>query len=112
MLKSIMFVFGAAGAANAICASPLMSTKGADTILLRKYGNGLSESGAPFTNYEHGLVWRTLALVNGASQNTSYTDYIKASADNIVTAEGNLLDYNLTYYTLDDVRVGESLITL
>lgn len=95
----------------AVCTSPLMSVKGANTIILRDYANGL-KSGAAFITYEHGVAWRALEMVYNVTQNASYFNHIQKSVNNLVTAAGGLNDYNLTYYTLDDIRIGETLIYL
>lgn len=93
------------------CTTPRLSVRGADTIVLRDYANGL-KSGEPFITYEHGVAWKALEMVYNATSNEDYVTHITTSVDNIVTAEGGLNDYNLTYYTLDDVRIGETLIYL
>lgn len=95
----------------AVCPSPLMSIQGANTFLARDYANALSD-GQPFITYEHGVAWRALEMVYNATQNMSYFEHIRSSVDNIVTQNGSLEDYNLTYYTLDDIRIGETLVYL
>jgi rhamnogalacturonyl hydrolase YesR len=99
----------AATASAAVCPSPLMSVQGANTIVLRDYANGL-KSGAPFVTYEHGVAWRALEMVYNVTQNASYVNHIQKSIDNLVTSSGGLNDYDLDYYTLDDIRIGETLI--
>lgn len=93
------------------CSSPRLSVQGADTILLRNYASGL-RNGAPYVNYEHGVGWRALEMVYNTTSNTKYLDHIKTGANQVVTADGGLNDYDLGYYTLDDIRIGESLIYL
>jgi len=93
------------------CSTPRLSVQGADTILLRNYASGL-RNGAPYVNYEHGVGWRALEMVYNNTGEAKYLDHIKTGADQVVTADGGLNDYDLDYYTLDDVRIGESLIYL
>ncbi|CAG8957011.1 hypothetical protein HYFRA_00012491 [Hymenoscyphus fraxineus] len=112
MQTTIIFLLAAATVnAASQCTSPRLSVQGADTIVLRDYANGLRD-GAPFITYEHGVAWRALEMVYNATRDEAYVDHITKGVDNIVTEEGGLLDYNLTYYTLDDVRIGETLIYL
>jgi rhamnogalacturonyl hydrolase YesR len=112
MMKRFIFVLGAVVTVNAaVCTTPPMSVQGADTFLLRDYAQALKD-GAPFITYEHGVAWRALEMVYNATQNASYVDHIISGVNNIVTADGALLDYNLTYYTLDDIRIGETFIYL
>jgi len=112
-MHRLMSILGAVATASAaaVCPSPRMSVKGADTILLRDYAQGL-KNGAAFVTYEHGVAWRALEMVYNATQNASYTDHITSGVDNLVTSSGGLNDYDLTYYTLDDIRIGETLIYL
>jgi rhamnogalacturonyl hydrolase YesR len=109
----LLYILSAAAVVTSalVCSNPSFSVRGAETILLRNYASGLKD-GKPFTNYEHGVGWRALEMVFNATGDVRYKDHIKSGADNIVTSEGDILDYDLTYYTLDDVRVGESLIYL
>lgn len=51
-------------------------------------------------------------MVYNNTGEAKYLDHIKTGADQVVTADGGLNDYDLDYYTLDDVRIGESLIYL
>jgi len=95
----------------AVCTTPPLSVKGANTIVSRQYANGL-KSGAPFITYEHGVAWRALEMVYNATGNSSYLNHMTTSVNNIVTSSGGLNDYSLTYYTLDDIRIGETLIYL
>ncbi|KAF8848156.1 putative unsaturated glucuronyl hydrolase [Acephala macrosclerotiorum] len=112
-MKSILALLSAdsTAAVAAVCPSPLYSVQGANTIVSRDYAQGL-RNGEPFITYEHGVAWRALEMVYNATQNASYVEHIRSGVDNIVTAEGGLEDYNLTYYTLDDIRIGETLIYL
>ncbi|EKD19826.1 cell wall glycosyl hydrolase YteR [Drepanopeziza brunnea f. sp. 'multigermtubi' MB_m1] len=100
---------GAATAGN--CPTPRMSVQGADTILLREYALGLA-NGEPKITYEHGVAWMALEMVHNATSEAKYLDHIKKALDNLVTTSGELNDYNLTAYTLDDIRIGETLIYL
>ncbi|CZR56379.1 related to cell wall glycosyl hydrolase YteR [Phialocephala subalpina] len=111
MKSLISFLSAVSTAAAAVCPSPLYSVQGANTFVSRDYAQGL-RNGQPFITYEHGVAWRALEMVYNATQNASYVNHIKSGVDNIVTAEGGLEDYNLTYYTLDDIRIGETLIYL
>ncbi|CAL3966559.1 hypothetical protein PZA11_003175 [Diplocarpon coronariae] len=89
-----------------------LSVLSADTFLLREYALGLNAEAEPYVNYEHGTAWRALEMVYNATGDPRYLAHIHQGVDNIVTADGGLNDYNLTYYTLDDVRIGETLIYL
>lgn len=111
MKQLVSFLGTAVTVHAAFCTTPPMSVRGANTFLLRGYAQALKD-GDPFITYEHGVAWRALEMVYNATQNASYVDYITNGVDNIVTDDGSLLDYNLTYYSLDDIRIGETLIYL
>ncbi|PWW74444.1 Glycoside Hydrolase Family 105 protein, partial [Tuber magnatum] len=63
-------------------------------------------------SYEHGVMERALQMVYNATGNDTYYTYLKTGVDNLISPTGALLDYNLTYYTLDDIRLGPEFLYL
>lgn len=49
-------------------------------------------------------------MVYNVTGNATYLSYLKTGVDNIMNSAGTLLDYDLDYYTLDDVRLGPEFI--
>lgn len=62
--------------------------------------------------YDHAVLERALQMVYNRTGNATYFNYLKMGVDNIVNSAGTLLDYDLDYYTLDDVRLGPEFIYL
>ncbi|KAK2629266.1 hypothetical protein QTJ16_000086 [Diplocarpon rosae] len=89
-----------------------LSVLSADTFLLRKYAQALNAKGEPFLTYINGVGWKALEMVYNVTGDQKYLDHITKGVDNIVTDDGALRDYNLTYYTVDDIRIGETLLYL
>lgn len=117
-------------AAVALAAQPY-STWFADSVIDRGVLLGLDGNGAPFITYEHGVFERALEMVYNSTGNSSYLDYMTRGVDNVIADNGSLLDYSkdlpmwprepirvlttlldLTYYTLDDIRLGQSILSL
>ncbi|KAG8936955.1 hypothetical protein FRC03_000262 [Tulasnella sp. 419] len=84
----------------------------ADSVIARGEAQGKDSNGNPFITYEHGIFQRALEMLYNKTGSATYYDYMKHSLDNVIDNSGNLLDYNLTFYTLDDIRLGESIIFL
>ncbi|KAG8959530.1 hypothetical protein FRC03_007871 [Tulasnella sp. 419] len=84
----------------------------ADSVIARGEGQGRDSSGKAFITYEHGVFQRSLEMLYNKTSNATYYNYIKTGLDRIVTSSGGLNDYSLTYYTLDDIRLGEGIIFL
>ncbi|KAI5780077.1 glycosyl hydrolase [Geopyxis carbonaria] len=83
-----------------------------DSVLARRTPIGLSDAGAPFITYEHGVLSLALSMVAAVTGNTTYTSYYRNGLSNVLSPSGTLLDYNKTYYTLDDIRIGPALLDL
>ncbi|KAL7275922.1 hypothetical protein RUND412_001114 [Rhizina undulata] len=98
--------------AKGISAARPYSTWMADSVIARDTPLGLDSSGAAYTTYEHGVMERALEYVYNKTGNVTYYNYMKQGVDNIIDSSGNLLDYDLDYYTLDDVRLGPEFLYL
>jgi rhamnogalacturonyl hydrolase YesR len=85
----------------------------AESIVKRGNGMGHNSNNEPFINYEHGTFQHALWEMYTNTKNETYLSWIKKGIDNIVTPTGNVIGgYNMKIYTLDDIRVGESMIHL
>ncbi|KAG0635067.1 cell wall glycosyl hydrolase YteR [Tuber brumale] len=84
----------------------------ANSVIARNTPLGKTSTGAVLTSYEHGIMERALQMVYNATGNDAYYTYHKTGVDNIISSAGTLLDYNLTYYTLDDIRLGPEFLYL
>lgn len=85
----------------------------AESIVSRGQGMGLKNDDAPFINYEHGTFQHALWDLYIHTKNATYLSWIKEGIDNIVTPAGKVIGgYDLKEYTLDDLRVMESMIHL
>lgn len=61
----------------------------ADSAIARKQGNGLA-NGAPKADYTHGTLWFALRRLYEKTGNGTYADYVQASADNALGADGQI----------------------
>lgn len=85
----------------------------AESIVSRGQGMGLKNDDLPFINYEHGTFQHALWVLYVHTKNDTYLSWIKEGIDNIVTPAGKVIGgYDLKDYTLDDIRVMESMIHL
>jgi len=84
----------------------------ADSVISRQEGRGVDSSGNAFITYEHGVFQRSLESLYNKTSNATYLSYMQQGIDKVVTSTGSLNDYSLTYYTLDDIRLGEGFIYL
>lgn len=85
----------------------------AESIVKRGHGMGHGQDNESFINYEHGTFQHALWDMYTHTKNKTYLSWIKKGIDNIVTPEGKVVGgYDLNKYTLDDIRVGESMIIL
>jgi unsaturated rhamnogalacturonyl hydrolase len=85
----------------------------AESIVKRGNGMGHNQNDEPYINYEHGTFQHALWDMYTHTKNETYLSWIKKGIDNIVTPEGKVIGgYNVKIYTLDDIRVGESMIHL
>lgn len=83
-----------------------------ESIIARGQGIGL-KAGKPDINYQHGTFQRALWNLYTDTKNETYLSWIKQGVDRVVTTDGGVIGgYDLKAYTLDDVRVGESMIHL
>jgi rhamnogalacturonyl hydrolase YesR len=112
---SAMFfrIFISLGAFCALAAAVTpYSVRMADSLIARNTTLGLDDSGDPKTTYEDGVIERALEMVYNATGDSTYYAYQKSGVDNIINSSGGLLDYNLTEYTLDDMRLGQEFLYL
>ncbi|KAG0123944.1 putative cell wall glycosyl hydrolase YteR [Tuber indicum] len=84
----------------------------ANSVIARNTPLGKTGTGAVLTSYEHGVMERALQMVYNATGDDTYYTHHKTGVDNIISATGTLLDYNLTYYTLDDIFLGPEFLYL
>jgi len=82
----------------------------AESAMARGQGNGLGSDGKPFITYEHGVFQRALESLYNKTSETKYLDYFRQGVDRIVNDDGSLNSYNLTFYTIDDIRLGQGFI--
>ncbi|RPA89113.1 glycoside hydrolase family 105 protein [Choiromyces venosus 120613-1] len=82
------------------------------SVIARNTPLDKDSTGAILKAYEHGVMERALAMVYNKTGNATYYNYLKSDIDNLISPSGVLLDYNLTYYTLDDVRLGPEFLYL
>ncbi|KAH8147014.1 uncharacterized protein LAJ45_08813 [Morchella importuna] len=82
----------------------------ADSVIARKTPLGKNAAGSVLMTYDHGVFERALEMVYNVTGNATYLSYLKTGVDNIMNSAGTLLDYDLDYYTLDDVRLGPEFI--
>lgn len=84
-----------------------------ESIFKRGQGMGHNQANEPFISYEHGTFQHALWDLYTHTKNETYLSWIKKGVDTIVTREGHIIGgYDLNKYTLDDIRVGESMINL
>lgn len=88
------------------------STWMADSVIARGTPLGKDTSGNILVTYEHAVFERALEMVYNKTGNITYYNYLKTGIDNVVGSTGTILDYDLEYYTLDDVRLGPEFIYL
>lgn len=98
-------------AALSVAAKPY-SVLMADSVIARNTTLGLDASGAPKTDYQHGVIERALEMVYNATGDSKYYAYQKWGVDNIIDSAGKLLDYSLSDYILDDLRLGQEFLYL
>lgn len=84
----------------------------ASSAIARGQGNGLDSSGKPTDSYEHGAFQRALTHLYEKTANKTYLNYIQAGLDNIITSSGSIQGYKASDYTLDNLRIGESIVQL
>ncbi|KAI5853682.1 putative cell wall glycosyl hydrolase YteR [Tricharina praecox] len=83
-----------------------------DSVIARSTPLGLNAAGKVTTTYEHGVIERALQMVYNVTGDSKYYNYQKKGVDNIIDSNGKLLDYDLTVYTLDDMRLGQEFLHL
>lgn len=85
----------------------------ADSIYSRGQGLGFSSKGEPSVSYEHGTFQHALRELYNMTNNQTYLSWVKRGIDVIISPSGMIGGgYKLERYTLDDIRIGESLIKL
>ncbi|EJD47693.1 glycosyl hydrolase [Auricularia subglabra TFB-10046 SS5] len=90
-----------------------LSTWMADSVIARGQGHGLSSSGTPQVSYEHGTFQSALRQLFNVTGNATYLSWIQSGIDNVVRADGTVgATYNMSAFTLDDIRIGPSFIKL
>ncbi|KDQ07742.1 glycoside hydrolase family 105 protein [Botryobasidium botryosum FD-172 SS1] len=109
-LVLVSLVLGANGAAPPQSTS--YATLLASSAISRGQGNGLSSSGAPVDSYEHGTFQRALTRLYEKTGDKKYLDYIKKGIDALVGSDGSVKAYSLTEYTLDNIKIGDSMVQL
>jgi len=82
----------------------------ASSAMARGQGNGLDSTGAPIDSYEHGAFQRGLTHLYEKTGNKSYLDYIQLGLNNVITSNGTVLTYKESDYSLDNIRIGESIV--
>jgi rhamnogalacturonyl hydrolase YesR len=97
--------------ALAMAANPY-SVLMADSVIARNTSLGLDDSGKPKTTYEDGVIERALQMVYNNTGDSKYYTFQKWGVDNIIDSTGKLLDYSLSIYTLDDMRLGQEFLYL
>jgi rhamnogalacturonyl hydrolase YesR len=97
---------------NLISSTPVYSEWLASSAIARGQGNGLNSTGAPVDSYEHGTFQRALTHLYEKTGNKTYLNYIQTGLDNLITPNGTIQNYNLSEYTLDNLRIGQSVLQL
>lgn len=64
----------------------------ADSAIARKQGTGLA-NGQPKADYTHGTLWFALRRLYEKTGNSSYAEYVKAGADNVVSSNGTVQSF-------------------
>ncbi|KZW02459.1 glycosyl hydrolase [Exidia glandulosa HHB12029] len=89
------------------------STWMADSVIARGQGHGLSTSGTPQVSYEHGTFHSALRQLVNVTGNATYAQWIQSGIDNVLNSDGTVgATYNMSAFTLDDLRIGPSFIKL
>ncbi|KAB5593453.1 Cell wall glycosyl hydrolase [Ceratobasidium theobromae] len=76
----------------------------ADSVIAR------GDASTPVAHYETGVVQKSFEMIYNRTSTAKYLDYITAQTNQMVSATGNVTRYNFTYFSLDPIRTGESLI--
>ncbi|TID20198.1 glycosyl hydrolase [Venturia nashicola] len=85
----------------------------AESIIERGQGLGLKNDDEPSINYEHGTFQHALWNLYRYTNNDTYLYLIKEAIDHIVTPAGKVVgEYDPEAYSLDNIRVMESMIHL
>lgn len=66
----------------------------------------------PRWTYTNGLVLLAILKVGEQSNNQAYINYAKSYADTLINAKGEILNYNLTDFNIDNVNAGKLLFPL
>lgn len=66
----------------------------------------------PRWTYTNGLILLSILKVGEHSGNSAYIDYAKSYADTMVNAKGEIREYNLTDFNIDNVNPGKLLFPL
>jgi rhamnogalacturonyl hydrolase YesR len=98
------------GAQGVIAAQPYSEWL-ASSAIARGQGNGLS-NGVPIDSYEHGAFQRGLTHLYEKTGNKTYLNYIQTGLDNVITSNGTVQAYKASDYSLDNIRIGESIVQL
>lgn len=88
------------------------STLLANSVIDRHTPLGQDYNGKPVHSYEHGVLERSFEMLFNLTGDTKYNSYLKAGIDNTMDATGKFLAYNATLYSLDDIRLGQSILYL
>lgn len=67
---------------------------------------------SPKWNYTQGLVLHAIQHLHNARGKQEYYDYVKSYADTMITAEGEILEYQLDEYNIDHINPGKILFQL
>lgn len=92
-------------------ATTVASAAAADTILERM-ADSYIRRGAPRTSFHYGeaTLYTGIEAAIAYSKNDTITAWYQNQIDGVVLNNGDILDWNLTYYSLDDYRLGMNML--
>jgi rhamnogalacturonyl hydrolase YesR len=104
MKSSVLFF--AAGAAAASC--------GKYDGYLKRMTDSYIRLGWPKDSFHYGeaTLYSGIELAEGLLGNETYAAWLKDQVDGVVTDNGEILDWNSTWYSLDDYRIGNNILWL
>ncbi|KAH7103251.1 glycosyl hydrolase [Auriculariales sp. MPI-PUGE-AT-0066] len=107
------FLHVVAGLVHRRATTKPLSTWMADSIMARNEGHGVNATGSPIVSYEHGEFQQALRALFARTGDLKYLAYIKEGIDAVVSPTGEITShYNQSRYSLDDLRIGPSMIKL
>jgi rhamnogalacturonyl hydrolase YesR len=94
-----------------ILAASVASAAAADTVL-EHMADSYIRKGWPRTSYHYGeaTLYSGIEAVIAYSQNDTVTAWYQNQIEGVVLENGDIYDWNLTYYSLDDYRMGMNML--